>query len=113
MAYNFTFVFMMMSLIFFSQTSPELKKTQFMPSLKVVRDIPAHFISGFPNLIMVCLEMWVWELMTFLSGFFSVQESAAQVLLVTITNTAFQIGQGLDQTACALIGNEIGKGDVK
>jgi hypothetical protein len=43
-----------------------------MPSLKVVRDIPAHFISGFPNLIMVCLEMWVWELMTFLSGFFSV-----------------------------------------
>ncbi len=57
--------------------------------------------------------MWVWELMTFLSGFFSLLESAAQVLLVTITNTAFQIGLGLDQTACMLIGNEIGKGNFK
>jgi Na+-driven multidrug efflux pump len=57
--------------------------------------------------------VWVWELMTFLSGFFSLLESAAQVLLVTITNTAFQIGLGLDQTACMLIGNEIGKGNFK
>ena len=63
-----------------------------MPNLKTLRDIPAHFILGLPNLVMVCLEMWVWELMTFFSGFFCVQESAAQVLLVTITNTAFQMG---------------------
>ena len=63
-----------------------------MLNLNTLRDIPSHFILGLPNLVMVCLEMWVWELMTFLSGFFSVQESAAQVLLVTITNTAFQMG---------------------
>ena len=43
-----------------------------MPTLNIFEDIPSHFILGLPNLVMVCLEMWVWELMTFLSGFFSI-----------------------------------------
>lgn len=63
-----------------------------MPNLNTLRDISSHFTLSLPNLVMVCLEMWVWELMTFLSGFFRVQESVAQVLLVTITNTTFQMG---------------------
>ena len=48
-----------------------------MPNLSIIEDITSHFIKGLPNLGMVCLEMWVWELMTFLSGFFSLLESAA------------------------------------
>lgn len=55
-----------------------------MPSISLFKNIHSHLMLGLPNLAMVCLEMWVWELMTFLSGFFSILESASQVLLVTI-----------------------------
>jgi hypothetical protein len=48
-----------------------------MPNINLLKDIHSHLIQGLPNLAMVCLEMWVCELMTFLSGFLSILESAS------------------------------------
>ena len=48
--------------------------------------------------------------MIMLAGLFTVSELNAQIILTTIISICYQVGQGLDQTACALIGNLIGAG---
>ena len=77
MAYNCTFAVMFLSLLFFSYSNNEIRLTHVKPNFNLFEDLPSHFLQGLPNLAIVCLETWVWELMTFLSGFFSITENAA------------------------------------
>lgn len=50
--------------------------------------------------------------MILLSGFWTVDEQASQIILVTITSICYMCGLGLDQTSCAIVGFQIGAGDV-
>ena len=77
MAYNCTFAVMFLSLLFFSYSNNEIRLTHVKPNFNLFEDLPSHFTQCLPNLAIVCLETWVWELMTFLSGFFSITENAA------------------------------------
>ena len=48
-----------------------------------------------------------------MAGFWTVNEQAAQIILVTIVSICYMCGLGLDQTSCAFIGFQIGSGNVK
>lgn len=63
---------------------------------------------GAPCALMVCLEWWVWELQMIWSGWFTVEEQAAQIILMNIAALFYMVSLGFEVAACALIGNQIG-----
>lgn len=82
------------------------------PDRRIFKDLGAYAWLGLPYTLMVVLDQWAWELLILLSGFWTVDEQASQIILVTITSVCYMCGLGLDQTSCALVGFQIGAGDV-
>lgn len=70
-----------------------------------------------PTTIMICLDWWVWELMILMCGYFPedtrVTQQAAQIVIMNIVALAYMVGIGLETASCTLVGQQIGKGDVK
>ena len=62
-------------------------------------------------MLMIFLDWWVWELMILLSGYLSVPEQAAQIVLMNIKSFLYMFGLGMEQAACAILGQQIGKGN--
>lgn len=83
------------------------------PDRRIFKDLGAYFFMGVPYALMIVIDQWAWELLILLSGFWTVNEQASQIILVTITSICYMCGLGLDQTACAIVGFQIGSGDVK
>ena len=68
---------------------------------------------GVPSTIMICLDQWCWELMIIMTGYLGVDNQASQIVLMNIVSTCYMVAIGLETTSCTIIGQEIGKGDVK
>lgn len=67
---------------------------------------------GLPYAFMVIIDQWAWEMLMLLCGYWSIEEQASQIILVTITSICYMCGLGLDQAACALVGFQIGANDI-
>jgi MATE family multidrug resistance protein len=74
--------------------------------------IYAYFSLGVPTAMMVCMDMWAFSLLTFISHFLGVNENAGQVILLNVLSLLYSIPLGFSSGACALIGKNIGKGKV-
>ena len=78
------------------------------PDKRMFQDLGAYAWLGLPYTLMVVLDQWAWELLILLSGFWTVDEQASQIILVTTTSICYMCGLGLDQTACAIVGFQSG-----
>jgi len=47
-------------------------------------------------MLMIFLDWWVWELMILLSGYLSVPEQAAQIVLMNIKSFLYMFGLGME-----------------
>ena len=61
--------------------------------------------------LIMCLDWWVWELMAFLAGYFTVDEQASMIILTNIDLFMFMTSRGFEIGSCALVGNAIGSGN--
>ena len=66
------------------------------PDARIFKDLGAYFWLGLPYAFMVVLDQWAWELLILLSGFWTVDEQASQIILVTIVSICYMSGLGLD-----------------
>ena len=62
---------------------------------------------------MLCAEWWAFEILTIIAGILGVKEQATQVILFNICAQVFMVPQGMQEAACAIIGNEIGANNVR
>jgi multidrug resistance protein, MATE family len=62
---------------------------------------------------MLVLDWWIWEFMVLISGYLGVNEQAATIVVMNVVVLAYMFAVGFETAACALIGQQIGKGDVE
>ena len=53
-----------------------------LPDKRVFTDFKEYFALAIPSTIMVTLDWWIWEFMVLISGWLSVEEQAATVVLM-------------------------------
>ncbi len=61
----------------------------------------------------MCLEFWSFEVMTLQSGYLPVEETAAQIILMNVVFVFFTFSFGISISSSALVGKEIGAGNIK
>jgi len=65
---------------------------------------------GGPSILLMCLDWWIFEVMLILSGLFGVDAQASMIVCISmivcmnICSLFYRFGQGLDQTACLILG---------
>ena len=61
----------------FTYKDPEMKDTLIMPDKRTFEDLKSYLAIGLPNVIMLCLDLWAYDLMTIMSGYLGVESQAA------------------------------------
>ncbi|KAJ4870795.1 MATE efflux family protein [Raphanus sativus] len=84
-------------------------------SIEALSHIPAFMKLGFPSAVMVCLELWSFELLVLLSGLLPnpVLETSTLSICLNTSLTLWMIPVGLGGTASTRISNELGAGNPK
>ncbi|CAN8308359.1 unnamed protein product [Cochlearia groenlandica] len=84
-------------------------------SKEALRHIPTFMKLGFPSAVMVCLELWSFELLVLLSGLLPnpVLETSTLSICLNTSLTVWMIPVGLGGTASTRISNELGSGNPK
>ena len=80
--------------------------------LSVFRDIGVYLKIGIPNMLMLCCEWWIFEILTIFSGLLGVTQLAAEVVIVNCITFIFMIPLGISYAASALTGNYLGEGKI-
>ncbi|KAG2605641.1 hypothetical protein PVAP13_4NG083900 [Panicum virgatum] len=81
-------------------------------STEAFRDALGFFRLAIPSALMVCLEMWSFELIVLLSGLLPNPELETSVLSISLNTAAFvwMIPFGLGSAICTRVSNELGAG---
>ncbi|CAN7082283.1 unnamed protein product [Brassica oleracea var. botrytis] len=84
-------------------------------SKESLSQIPAFMRLGFPSAVMVCLELWSFELLVLLSGLLPnpVLETSTLSICLNTSLTLWMVPVGLGGTASTRISNELGAGNPK
>lgn len=85
-------------MIFFYDKSI-FKKQQLLNYLKI----------GVPGMLMVCFEWWAFEILAIFTGYISVKDLAAEVVIINIVSLVFMLPLGISYSASALTGNYLGQ----
>ncbi|VFQ90373.1 unnamed protein product [Cuscuta campestris] len=92
--------------------SPSCTKTWTGFSKEALKNIPVFLKLAVPSAIMVCLEMWSFEMMVLLSGLLPNPELQTSVLSICLNTSAtvWTISFGLGAATSTRVGNELGAG---
>nr|XP_043619652.1 protein DETOXIFICATION 17-like [Erigeron canadensis] len=92
--------------------SPSCKKTWTGFSKEAFLKIPTFFKLAVPSAVMICLEIWSYEMMVLLSGLLPNPQLEASVLSISLNIAAmiFQIPLGLGSATSVRVSNELGAG---
>jgi MATE family multidrug resistance protein len=102
-------------LVFYIKFSPSCKKTWIGISKESLQNIPSFVKLAIPSAVMVCLEMWSFEMMVLLSGLLPNPQLETSVLSICL-NTAglfWMISFGLSGSVSTRVSNELGAGHPK
>ncbi|XVF09522.1 hypothetical protein REPUB_Repub07fG0100700 [Reevesia pubescens] len=100
-------------LVFYVKLSPSCAKTWAGFSKEAFHNVFTFLRLAIPSAIMVCLEMWSFEMMVLLSGLLSnptLQTSVLSICLNT-SSTVWMIPFGLSSAVSTRISNELGAGN--
>lgn len=102
-------------LALFIKFSDTCKRTWTGFSKEAVQDIYNFMSLAIPSAVMVCLEVWSFDMMVLLSGFLPNPKLETSVLSISLnTNTVlFMIASGLGGTISTRVSNELGAGNPK
>ncbi|KAL5544908.1 hypothetical protein UlMin_008692 [Ulmus minor] len=81
-------------------------------SKEALHNIPTFLTLAIPSAVMVCLELWSFEMMVLLSGFLPNPELETSVLSITLNTgaTVWRIPFGLSCAVSTRVSNELGAG---
>ncbi|KAL9330318.1 hypothetical protein ACSQ67_005321 [Phaseolus vulgaris] len=99
-------------LILYVKFSPSCSKTWTGFSKEALHGIPSFLRLAIPSAVMVCLEMWSFEMMVLLSGLLPNPKLEASVLSICLntSTTAWMIPFGLSGAVSTRVSNELGAG---
>ncbi|KAF1859532.1 hypothetical protein Lal_00010116 [Lupinus albus] len=102
-------------LLLYVKFSPSCKETWTGFSKEALKNIPQFLLLAIPSAVMVCLEMWSFELMVLLSGLLPNPKLETSVLSVCLNTaaTVWMIPFGLSGAVSTRISNELGAGNPK
>lgn len=60
-------------------------------------------------MLMVCFEWWAFEILAIFTGYISVKDLAAEVVIINIVSLVFMLPLGISFSASALTGNYLGQ----
>ncbi|XP_061343670.1 protein DETOXIFICATION 16-like isoform X2 [Gastrolobium bilobum] len=92
--------------------SPSCAKTWTGFSIEALHNIPSFLRLAIPSAVMVCLEMWSFEMMVLLSGLLPNPKLETSVLSICLNTTAlvWMIPFGLSGAVSTRVSNELGAG---
>lgn len=64
---------------------------------------------GFYSAILICLELWAWNIFVFMSGFLGVIENSAQTAISTLMLNLYALAFGMNISTSAIVGMELGR----
>jgi len=96
----------------FTYLQTDIREAWIWPDRRILGKVDQYLKLAIPSTLMICLDWWVWELMILLAGMIGVVEQAACIVIMHVVVLAAMVAFGLEQSCCALIGQEIGKNDV-
>ena len=67
---------------------------------------------GVPGMLMLCFEWWAFELLAIFTGLLSVNDLAAEVVIINLTSFIFMLPLGISYSASALTGNYLGENKI-
>lgn len=108
-----TYFIIYITMFLWARCEKDIEAAVALPNKRAFQNLLSYGKMGVPLTFMMMLDQWAWELMVLLSGFFTIYEQAAQIILCSIVGICYMVGMGLDQTACAIIGNLIGEGNYR
>ncbi|XP_063313177.1 multidrug and toxin extrusion protein 2-like [Pelobates fuscus] len=65
------------------------------------------------SMLMLCIELWSFEIGGFLAGLINMVELGAQAIMLQMASAGFTITVGLSSSASVKVGNALGAGDVE
>lgn len=65
-----------------------------------------------PSTVMICAELWGFQVLTVIAGTIGVAEQASQAMITTIGAIIFMAPLGIQEATSGLIGNCIGANNV-
>ncbi|XP_002737052.1 multidrug and toxin extrusion protein 1-like [Saccoglossus kowalevskii] len=65
-------------------------------------------VLGIPSAIMICIEWWSWEIVTFMSGTINETQLAVSVIIYQITSVSCVTAFGMSSAVIARVGNFLG-----
>ena len=68
-----------------------------------------YFEYGIPSALIVCLEWWSFEILSLFAGLLSVEELAANIVLLNLLIFLFQVPEGIGFVISNLVGNSLGE----
>ncbi|KAF3670052.1 putative RING-H2 finger protein ATL71-like [Capsicum annuum] len=103
------------SLAAYIKLSPYFKSTWTGFSTEAFSDIPRYLRLAIPSALMLCLEIWSFELMVLLSGLLPNPKLEMSVLSISLNTSAMvhMLPQGLGGAASVRVSNELGAGQPK
>nr|XP_043621494.1 protein DETOXIFICATION 17-like [Erigeron canadensis] len=101
-----------MFLSVYVRVSPSCKKTWTGFSKEAFLKIPTYLKLAVPSAIMICLEIWSFQLMVLLSGLLPNPQFEASVLSISlnIATMMYQVPLGLGDATSVRVSNELGAG---
>nr|XP_043620729.1 protein DETOXIFICATION 16-like [Erigeron canadensis] len=102
-------------LAIYVQSSPSCKKTWTGFSKEAFRDIQTFLKLAVPSAVMVCLEIWSFEMMVLLSGLLPNPQLETSVLSISLNTCSiiYMIPLGLSCATSVRVSNELGAGRAK
>jgi len=80
--------------------------------MSIFKEVSVYLKIGIPNMLMLCCEWWIFEILTIFSGLLGVTQLATEVVIVNIITFIFMIPLGISYAASALTGNYLGEGKI-
>jgi multidrug resistance protein, MATE family len=90
----------------------DIKEAFFWPGRESFTGLWDYLKIALPSGGLVCLAWWAYELMTLLAGYLTVEETAAQVVIMNLMFLSFSCSFGISVAASVMVGNNIGSGKI-
>ncbi|XP_055823023.1 protein DETOXIFICATION 16-like [Solanum dulcamara] len=103
------------SLVAYIKISPSFKNTWTGFSIQAFSGIPRYLRLAIPSALMICLEIWSFEMMVLLSGLLPNPKLETSVLSISLNTSAMihMLPQGLGGATSVIVSNELGAGRPK
>ena len=79
---------------------------------KCTQELGTFLQIGIPGMLMLCFEWWAFEFLAIFAGLLSVNDLAAEVVIINMITFIFMLPLGISYSASALTGNFLGEGKI-